>query len=208
MASDLLATSAMVDERRKTPKGGRPRGLQSMPQVDPSLAPIVEAVFQQFPALAKHRDKFSAIQGRPMLPGMVGLGPNGKTWVDDRQLESYPIDESWNPMPGYYTTELYNTAAPPAEQASLIAGDFLHFLPSLDPQWAAMKDNVVPKEIPRDDHAYVVQGDAYLRGYLTPDAADEWRKAGVYKPDQIKQLDVMAEYLRRQGSSLLPTGAR
>jgi hypothetical protein len=170
----------------RKPKGGIPHGLWDMPQVDPRLAPLVEDVYRQYPALAKHRDQFSVIQGRPMVPG------------DPRQLESYPVDESWNPMPGYNTTELYNTAAPSAEQTTLIAGDLLHFLPRLDPQWAAMKDDVVPKEIPRDDHAYMVQGDAYLRGYLTPDAADEWRKAGVYKPEQVKKLEKMKLYLLGQ----------
>jgi hypothetical protein len=194
MASELLATGAMVDERRKAVKGGRPHGLQSMPQIDPSLAPVVEQVYQQYPALAKYRDQFSVIQGRPMIPG------------DDRQLESYPIEESWNPMPGHYTTELYNSAIPPAEQATMIAGDFLHFLPHLDPKWEAMKRDVVPKELQANDRLYNSRADEWLMGYLTPDADDHWRKGGAYKPDQVKKLDAMKAYL--QGSDLLPTGAR
>ncbi len=32
-------------------------------------------------------------------------------------------------------------------------------------------------------------------GYLTPDAADEWRKGGAYNEDQKRQLEAMRRYL-------------
>lgn len=188
MASDLIP--------RRAPKGGRSHAMQSAPQIDPSLRPAVDAVLKQFPALARYKDDFAVMRGRPMLPGMQGLGPNGTTWIDDRQLESYPMDESWNPMPGKFTTELYNSDVPLAEQTNLIAGDFLHHLALVDPQWDAMKRDVLPAELKADDRTYESRGDEYLMGYLTPDAADHWR--GAYKPETVKKLEKMRSYLLGQ----------
>jgi hypothetical protein len=47
----------------------------------------------------------------------------------------------------------------------------------------------------------VSRTDAYLRGYLTPDANDEWRKQGVYTPEQTKILDEMKGYLTKSPDS-------
>lgn len=203
--SQLLETGAMVDERRRAPKGGRSQAMQSAPQIDPSLAPLVAQIFQQYPALARHKNDFAVMRGRPMLDN------NGKPLLrmpdgrpDDRQLESYAPDESWSPMPGKAMTELYNSAVPPAEQQAMIAGDFLHHLPDVDPTWAAMKADVVPQELQADPQLYRSRADEWLMGYLTPDAADEWRKGGAYSPEQAKKLDRMKAYLT--GSPLLPTG--
>jgi hypothetical protein len=41
------------------------------------------------------------------------------------------------------------------------------------------------------------RGDAYIRGYITPDANDEWRKQGVYTPEQQAILEEMRGYLER-----------
>lgn len=198
MASDLPSIRA--------PKGGRSQAMQGAPQIDPSLAPLVASIFQQYPALARHRQDFAVTRGRPML-GNDGNPllkmPDGRP--DDRQLESYAPDESWSPMPGKATTELFNSAASPPEQQQIIAGDFLHHLPDVDPQWAAMKANVVPAELQANPQLYRSTGDEWLMGYLTPDSADEWRKGGAYSPEQIKKLDAMAAYLSG-GSKLLPTG--
>jgi hypothetical protein len=173
--------------------------MQSAPQIDPSLASLVEQIFQQYPALAAHRSDFAVTRGRPML------GSDGKPLLrfddgkpDTRQLESYAPDESFSPMPGKATTELFNSAVSPAEQQTMIAGDFLHHLPDVDPTWAAMKADVVPQELQADPQLYRSTGDEWLMGYLTPDAADEWRKGGAYKPDQIKKLEKMKSYLLGQ----------
>lgn len=167
----------------KLPKGGRSQGLLNQPRIDPSLAPLVNNIFAASPLLAKYQKDFAVIRGRPMIPG------------DDRQLESYPKDESWNPMPGSATTELYNNSAPPAEQQQLIMGDFLHHLARIDPKWDAMKRDVLPPEYQADPQTYASRGDEYLMGYLTPDKADEWRKGGAYGPEQQKKLELMRRYL-------------
>jgi hypothetical protein len=177
----------------RLPKGGRVYAMQSAPQIDPSLTAEVASVFRQFPLLAKYAPDYAVVRGRPMLPG------------DDRQLETYAPDESWSPMPGKAVTELYNSAVPPDQQATLIAGDFLHHLADVDPKWAAMKAAVVPASMQKDPQTYRSRGDEFLMGYLTPDAADDWRKSGAYSPDQIKKLDRMAVYLQT-GSMLPPTG--
>lgn len=189
MASNLPPTKA---------KGGRSHAMQSAPQIDPSLAPVVADVFARFPALARYRDDYAVVRGRPMVPG------------DDRQLETYAPDESWNPLPGSATTELYNSSVSPAEQSNLIAGDFLHHLADADPRWAAMKAGVVPADMyatrspQRSEQLYRSRGDEFLMGYLTPDAADDWRN--VYTPEQRMNLDKMKAYLT--GAILPPTGAR
>jgi hypothetical protein len=41
------------------------------------------------------------------------------------------------------------------------------------------------------------RGDAYIRGWITPDANDEWRKQGVYTPEQQTILEEMRGYLER-----------
>lgn len=157
------------------PKGGRSQAMQSQPDIDPSLAGTLGSVFQRFPALAKYKDDYAMMRGRPMVAG------------DDRQLESYSPDESWNPIPGKATTELYNNGASEPEQQNLIAGDMLHHLAAVDPKWAAMKAAVVPKDMTP------ARGDEFLMGYLTPDKTDDWR--GSYTSDQRSQLAKMADYL-------------
>ena len=167
MASNLPPT--------KAPKGGRSHAMQNAPRIDPLLAPLVAQIFQQYPALARHSNDYAVMRGRPML-GNDGKPllkmPDGRP--DDRQLESYAPDESWSPLPGKATTELFNGAVSPAEQQTMIAGDMLHHLPDVDSQWAAMKADVVPKELQADPRLYRSTGDEWLMGYLTPDAADEW----------------------------------
>lgn len=166
----------MTGPRAIFPKG-RPHGLQNQAGGDPQFSGMLRSIFQQYPALARHQNDYAVIQGRPMLPG------------DGRQLESYPPDESWNPIPGKATTELFNTTVPVAEQQTMVAGDFLHHLRRVDPQWAAMKADVVPKDMNEN------RADEFLMGYLTPDRADEW--SAHYTPEQRKKLGKMAEYLMR-----------
>lgn len=136
---------------------------------------LANDVFSKYRLLNKYRDNYGLLSGRPM--------------TDDRQLESYPIGESFSPIQGKAMTELYNKNASPQEQTNLVSGDFLHQLAQSDPQWAAMKADVVPADM--DPY----RADEFLMGYLTPDKADEWRN--FYTPDQRKKLGKMAEYLMR-----------
>lgn len=141
------------------------------------LANTLQDVFSHYKALDRHRGDFAVVQGRPMIAG------------DDRQLESYPPDESWNPVPGKATTEVYNTGAQPGVLRNLVAGDMLHHLRAVDPQWAAMAADVMPQGMDPN------RGDEFLMGYLTPDAADEWKN--VYTPEQRAKLGRMGDYLIR-----------
>lgn len=123
---------------------------------------------------------------------------------DDRQLESYAPDESWSPAPGKAVTELYNNAVPQNQQVNLVAGDMMHHLADVDPQWAAMKQAVVPQEMQQNPDIYRSRGDEFLMGAITPDAGDYWRgRPGThlqsqYTPEQDQKLKLMAQYLRGQ----------
>src|SRR5690349_15299204 len=118
------------------PKGGRPQGLLGFSQVQPELAPMVSSIFQKYPAIANHKQDFAVFQGRPMPPG----GGGG-------QLESYPPEELFNPIPGKATTEVFNNHASPEVMQNLVAGDMLHRMGAVDaqtqqpvdPQYRAMK---------------------------------------------------------------------
>lgn len=170
-----------------------------------------EAVFKKYRALGRNQDKFKIVTGEDK--------------GDGRQLEYYPPWESWNPHPGYATVEVYNTAESPAVMQNLIAGDMLHYLGSIDPRTGAPVDptyfklkqqtlaNRTPEQRRIDDRAYqrdllfyenkptpeywmqFNRGDAYMRGYLTPDARDEWRE--MYTPQQRATLELARQYLAR-----------
>lgn len=182
----------MTEVRPIFPKGGRVHGLWDQAGTDPALKPMVASIFAKYPTLAKHASDYAVTQGRPMVPG------------DDRQLETYLPSESWSPMPGKAVTELYNQD--PAQAPNLVAGDMLHHLADVDPQWAKMKADVVPQAM-QPDHllspghrvdpqVYRSRGDEFLMGFLTPDKADEWAKA--YTPEQRQKLEFMRQYLMGQ----------
>ncbi len=128
------------------PKGGRGQAAQQFSAIDPELLPLVESVFQKYPALARHRADFAVITGKPM-------GPH------TGQLESYPPEELYNPIPGKATTELYNRDVPPEAQSQLIAGDMLHRMGAVDfetgqpvdPEYRAMKSQLLATMTPQQD---------------------------------------------------------
>lgn len=162
----------MADPHPRPPARGTP----------PRRQDLYAAALMKFPRLQQYGDLMTVIQGRPMSA------------TDPRQLESYPPDESWNPVPGKFTTEIYNTAVPQDQQVNMVAGDMLHHLSRVDPQWDAMKRDVLPPEL-LDPKLYNSRADEYLMGYITPDAADEWRKGGAYNAEQKQKLDLMIKYL-------------
>ncbi len=214
---DILAETKARREAQKfadggmvQPKGGLSQAMQSAPQVDPTLAPAVNAIFDESPVLARHRDDIAVIKGRPMPAGMRG-----------GQLESYPPEESFNPMPGKATTEVFNSEAPPEVLHNLIKGDFLHRLGAIDQQtgqpvdrdWRVMKTELLRSMTPEQDaqnravydwykNAYrsadrggysdprsfkqfmdTSRGDEYIMGALTPDKGDYWRgRPGTHQP--------------------------
>lgn len=157
--------------------------IHSPPKSNEGLMAAFADVLQKYPALRRHAAEYAIVAGRPMLAG------------DDRQLETYAPDESWNPIPGKATTEVYNQN--PAEMPNLIAGDMLHHLANVDPNWAKMKADVAPADMDK------FRQDEFLMGFLTPDKADEWKNA--YSPGQRKKLGLMADYLMK---GTMPQGYR
>ncbi len=151
---------------------------------DPSLGEVGKA----YPKLVQYLPQVTVQRGKPE--------PN-----DNRQLEFYPPWESRNPNPGKITIEMYRDFHGP-ERTNAIAGDLLHYIgarnPStkqpIDPKYWAMKQQVVKSRTPEqkylDDRLYEEakrrgesrsfedwmqesRADAYIRGWITPDQADE-----------------------------------
>lgn len=181
MASNLPPT--------KMPKGGRGMATQQFSAIDPALAPIVARIFAENPALATHQGDFAVMTGKPMDDGTG-------------QLESYPPQELYNPIPGKATTEVYNQD--PAAVQGLITGDMLHRLGAVDdqtgqpvdPQWRSMKTDLLQSMTPAqqavsrqaydwyrskgwggsfDDFMDQSRGDEFIMGSVTPDKGDYWR---------------------------------
>lgn len=149
----------------------------------------------------------------------------GKSPVaDGRKLEFYPPWESDNPMPGGPTLELFKPQMQGNALRDAIAGDSLHYLGAIDPrtgkpideQWMGMKralrQSLTPEQLAVDRRAYEEakangdnrpfedwmqdsRTDAYIRGYITPDADNNWRD--VYNPAQKSLLSGMKNYLRQ-----------
>jgi hypothetical protein len=165
--------------------------MQEFSAVDPTLRDLVASVFAKYPALAKHANDFAVVTGKPMAKGTG-------------QLESYPPEELFNPIPGKATTELYNTTVPRDAQAQLITGDMLHRLGAIDAQtgqpvdapWLDMKSQLLGTLTPQqeamsranyeyykshgwngtfEDFLNKSQGDEFIMGSLTPDKGDYWR---------------------------------
>lgn len=171
------------------------------------LPAIMGRVQQQYPALSPYLGNASVQWGGPQSDG--------------RQLEFYPPWERDNPNPGRTTLELYKPQMQGNALVKAIGGDMLHHLGGIDPngnpvdpQWLAMKRALVgsltPDQLAVDKNAHLqaqMQGDprsfddwmqssradAYIRGKLTPDAADQWKD--VYNPQQNALLAGMRQYL-------------
>lgn len=178
----------------------------------PDFSSDVAAVGKQYPALLPYLGNVRVQYGTASSP------------TDDRQLEFYPPWESNNPNPGAVTLELFKRDLQGPALQSAIAGDMLHLLGStdprtgqaIDPRWLAFKQQLIAARSPQhqqmdqgayeddkkqgeagsfDDWMMRNRADAYIRGYITPDVTDEWRKQGVYTPELSKVLDGMKGYL-------------
>lgn len=174
---------------------------------------FMDKLFNAYAALNRHKDKFAVIQSPD--PG------------DGRQLEYYPPWETDNPVPDKATVELYRQQMAPGIMQNLVAGDMMHYLGSTDPRtnqpvdqtFNALKQQFLGTMTPEqqavnqqaydsekkfypnppsmDDWMQFNRGDAFIRGYLTPDEHDEWRKQGVYTEEQKQQLEKLRQYITR-----------
>ncbi len=103
-------------------------GSLDQPSSNDDFTPLLSSLRSEYPRIGKHLENWR-IQWGP---------PQG----DDRQLETYPPNESWNPNPGYWTTELYRRDASPDELKNLIAGDSMHYFGGVDPESKQPNDPV------------------------------------------------------------------
>lgn len=176
------------------------RGEQKPASPDAEL----QQVLQQYPRLA----------GQPWQVGY------GHTATPGQQLEFYHPDEERNPKRGSPYIEIYNRGLQGNALKTAIFGDMLHHAPTFIPEFSNQRQqfqcSFTPEQADFNRRKYrELQNsgrearpfdqwmdksglDAYIRGYLAPDAADEWRKAGVYTPEQIKILEGMKRSLGAQ----------
>ena len=175
------------------------------------LDPRLAAVAQKFPRL------------KPYL-SMVDITQGKTRQGDPRGLEFYPPWESENPHPGRITLELYRNFTP-EQMTGALGGDLLHYLGGgnpqsnqpIDPRYRQLKQAVLSARTPQQDaldHRMYSQevkrgegrsfqdwlwqsrGDAYIRGWITPDEADEWRQHGFYRDPKMKQaVEAISQYL-------------
>lgn len=164
------------------------------------LASTLQGVYQQYPRLQQYGFQAARVD-KPDARG---------------QLEFFPPDELYNPRPGVPFIEVYNPNLQGADLQRAVFGDALHYLPHVDKNFAKMRDDFVntitPEQSVVDRSAYnrarsehgetrpydrwfdLNRKDAYIRGYLAPDAANEW--ANVYTDQQRSMLDAMRAYLQ------------
>lgn len=163
---------------------------------------ILQRITAQYPALGGHPYSFIDSRNKGVQGG--------------RKLEFYPPDERDNPQPGKATVELFDPAMQGEHADRAVFGDMLHYLPKVDQRFAGMRDQykglltdpqraVDMSAYRRDqqDHnetrpydQWMDQSrlDAHIRGFLAPDAQDNWK--GSYTPEQENLLKSMQEYLR------------
>lgn len=131
------------------------------------------------------------------------------------KLEFYHPLESRSPNPGKPTIEIFEGIVG-EDLPTSIFGDMLHYLPEVMSEWATKRrkfqQSVTPDQKNMDKRAYeravlrhgesrpfekwfeINRLDAYIRGFIAPDKADEWR--GVYTPEQKKLLNEMKALLQ------------
>jgi len=163
-------------------------------------------VLTQYPKLKA--SKYNIIDSRGKQK--PDQGPKGG------QLEFYPADEAYNPMPGNPTIEVFNPNLRGKQLETAIFGDLLHHAPNIIQGWQPLRQmfsrTITPEQLAIDRRAYQQAQqdygenrpfenwfmgsrlDAYIRGALAPDERNEW--ASTYTPQQKKILDYMRQTLQ------------
>ncbi len=170
---------------------------------------VVDPIVSEYPRLSGH--DWQVVRGDPRAN--VGGG----------YLEFYPPEERWNPVPGKPTISVFDKTLTPSQTQRMVFGDMLHHMPSVDPEFSAMRDQfrgtITPEQDAIDRGAYqrgvarygedrpydkwmdVSRLDAYLRGYLSPDDNNEW--AGAYTSEQLRLLEQMQDLLKKPRTGIL-----
>lgn len=132
-------------------------------------------------------------------------------------IEFYSPDESESPVPGRPTVEVFDKKLKGEALEKAIFGDMLHHLPAVDPEFESMRQKLYgsltddQKAVDQKayDKAKIAHGeersfedwmhqsrlDAYVRGRIAPDEANDW--ADVYTEDQAKVLKEIEDYLKK-----------
>jgi hypothetical protein len=170
---------------------------------------VVDPIVSQYPRLSGY--DWQVTRGDPRMNEGGGY------------LEFYPPDESYNPVPGKPTISIFDKTLNPEQTQQMVFGDMLHYLPQVDPEFGAMREqyrqSLTPEQQGVDRRAYqrgvdeygenrpydrwmdVSRLDAHLRGYLSPDKNNEW--AGSYNPEQLELFKSMQDLLKKPRTGML-----
>lgn len=187
----LFLASAAAERQNKTQKPANPDDV------------VLQDAFKLFPGI-------STLQGKVKI--QRGSGPG--------HLEFYPPDEEENPNPGMATIEIRNQKLKGDALRNAVAGDLLHLAPTI-PKYRKLKDEFI-SSLSKEQMQFArrrfdldsrsgyagnrnfqqwleeVWSDALIRGYITPDEADEFRRGNAYEKQNIPVLEKMKIFL--QGS--------
>lgn len=201
-----------LDKFNIVPQPGGPRLSAPLPS-NPDLA----AVVSKFPALAKVAgnvvvtDKPDPGDGRQLesYPPWESENPNPGKFTSEIYNQSAKGDERTSLIAGdmlHYLGAVDPETNKPVDPEYRALKERL--LKSMTPDQshenhsafkAAKERGDIAPQVTFDDFMDFSRGDEFIMGYVTPDKADEWRKSGVYTPEQTKILDEMKGYLA-QGS--------
>jgi len=175
--------------------------------------PIIDQISKEYPAVGRHLRNIRIQRG------------DKSKFLSGGSIEFFPSWEKFNPNPGQHTIEIYDKKLVGDSLKSAITGDALHLMGGVDPitktpydpgfrkMKEAFSQTFTPQQVQMDLRNYnearknegetrsfddwldSSRTDAYIRGYLFPDERDEWRKQGIYTPDQTQLLENIKAYL-------------
>lgn len=136
-----------------------------------------------------------------------------KSGRGENQLEFWPPDETGSPdfprPKGYDKQSVLEVYRPELQRnrkllESAIYGDLLHGMDK-DPYFAKLKQSFVSSYLPnisKWNEKLRARGqsqksidDMYIRGYLSPDERDEFRRGTHYSPQQLAILEKLRRYI-------------
>jgi len=168
--------------------------------------------------------KLSAFEKYPILKGLgfqAGFDPDRRGKVEFYSPDEPGSQEDPRPSHAPMGTPYISVRDPKYINPEVFLGEGMHYLPQVDPNFAAFREKIresmTPEQLaqsrrrydfyrsdpenpetrPYEDFFEVSDLDAFIRGYISPDKADEWRKSGTYNTNQIKLLEFMKSYLQQ-----------
>jgi|TARA_R110000824_G_scaffold3401_2_gene16212 hypothetical protein len=160
------------------------RGVSLMPGV-------ANQVMSEYGAIAPHN------------PAVINQTSGGVS--NGRRLEFYHPQASENPLPGRPSVGVFDPSIQGEDLTRLVAADFMHYLPSVDPKFATMRERMAQSMEPWQDdinrRAYdrAVDGTYGNGTYFEQRPYDEWFDA--HRLDQF----MGAGFLPKDGHSTMQT---